>query len=163
MLIHKGTLFDWQMHSASYSNSFRFLVGLCKFCAQYGTGGKEPNNSQCIHKTDALANGCNKKIATQCLSHHSLLSSFIPSTPPLIHACGKVHQKGRVVMIKKAMCLLNYVYATESEITELTVNDSFEYLGRGQRPCDIHTLLLSSPLPPYISASISHQYHRALL
>lgn len=78
---------------------------------------------------------------------HSPLSSFIPSSFLLLHACGKVHQHGRVVMIKEAVCLLNYVYAIESEITELTVNDSFEYLGRGQRPSDIHTLLFSIPLP----------------
>lgn len=64
MLIHKGTLFDWHQHSVSYSNTFRFLVGLCKFCTQYGNRGKEPDNSQHIHKTDALANGGNLKIAT---------------------------------------------------------------------------------------------------
>lgn len=79
---------------------------------------------------------------------HSPLSSFISSTLLLIHACGKVHQHGRVVMIKEAVCLLNYVYAIESEIAELTVNDSYEYLGRGQRPSDIHILYSYSLFPP---------------
>lgn len=82
------------------------------------------------------------------------LSSFIPFAFLLIQRYGKVHQHGRVVMIKEAVCLLNYVYAIQSEITELTVSDSYEYLGRGQRPSDIHTHLLPSSPISYLHLSL---------
>ena len=53
---------------------------------------------------------------------------LIPSALLLIQANASVHQHSGLVMMKDEVCLLNYVYAIESQIAAVTVTDSHEYL-----------------------------------